>query len=31
MIDICQPHAARFRRGTAAWFKRHLESGSDHA
>lgn len=31
MLDICQPRAARFRRGTAAWFKRRLETGSAHA
>jgi len=31
MIEICQPLAARFKRGTAAWFKRHLEYGSESA
>jgi len=31
LIEICQPHAARFRRGTAAWFKRRIESETAHA
>lgn len=26
MIDICQPQAARFKRGTASWFTRHLKA-----
>jgi CRISPR-associated exonuclease Cas4 len=26
LIDECQPHALRFRKGTAAWFSTHLKS-----
>jgi CRISPR-associated exonuclease Cas4 len=31
MIDICQPRASRFRRGTASWFKLCLESSLENA
>lgn len=31
LIDICQPHAGRFKRGTASWFQRHIDTGFAHA
>jgi len=28
LIDLCQPHALRFRRGAASWFRSHLSENS---